>query len=394
MLNKKLLGIISLSCIVSLIHCSDPVNTGKSVAEFSYWTVGSSGISSRFGTNIYRTFDSLRESTGQLDEFLFAIAEEPVTADQIRERSGLSQAQVEYFITVFDSLRFIKKHDESRWATVLPVITDNRMKIIRKDLASMAESVAQYLKEEGSRIRTLYDKVKSPLDPSWENISHLIIDKFIVDGSFHSNLNRLKRESDSGKPGYREMNVIPAFLLQQGENFVNFGCNWYKFNEDDDQREVYVLHGAVLDRYQITMNKYRGNRDFAACLLNVSPKGEINNLTQLEKEMLRGLDWIPGDSLMVPIVKAGTIISLQPTVEDIGRAAAEVAYAKISDITDSYNRSSYSKFIQYKEDYIQVLIHSLFGLTIEQLVKNGTVAKIPILVPESFGVFIVNGKLY
>lgn len=394
MQNGKLIKIIPLSFMICLISCSTFDDSVKNHKEFTFWTVGSGGIEARFGTNIYQAFDSMRRNTGQLDEFLFTIAEEPLTINQIQERSGLTQSQVEYFIVNLDSCNFIKKDDQNRWATTLPVITDRQSKIIRKDLAPMANSVAQYLMKEVPQIRTLYDNVKSPVDPSWEDISHLIIDKFIIDGSFHVNVNRLKRESNVSELDNRKMSVIPAYLVQKGENYSKFGCNWYKFNEGDDQREVYVLHGAVLDRYHIAMNKYRGDQHFSAGLFNISPEGGIDSLTDREKEMLRDLDWISGDRLLVPIVKAGTIKSLQPAIENIGRDAAEVAFAKFSDIIDSYNKSTYSKFLDYDEDYIQVLIHSLFGLTIEHLVRNGTVSQIPETVPESFGVYIVYGKLF
>lgn len=394
MLNRTLFKFITLSILICLSSCGDSGHSGSSPAEFSFWTVGSSSINARFGTEIYDVLDSMRGNTGQLDQFLFAIAEEPLTIDQVREKSGLTQSQVEYFIANLDSCNFIKKYNQNRWATTLPVITDNQMKIIRKDLAPMANSVAQFLNKEIHQIKMLYDEVKSPIDPSWENISHLIIDKFIIDATFHRNLNRLKRESDVSEPDNMKMSVIPAFLLYRGENFSNFGCNWYKFNDGDDQREVYVLHGAVLDRYDITMNNYVKNKDFSASLFNISPEGGIDSLTNQEKEILRNLDWISGDRLLVPIIKASTIKSLLPVLENIGRDAAEVAYAKFTDITESYSKSTYSKFLDNKEDYIQVLIHSLFGLTIEQLVRSGTVTEVPETVPESFGVYIVFGKLY
>ena len=394
MRNGKFFKFIPLILMICLFSCSNSDNSVKNRKEFTFWTVGSGDINARFGTKIHQELDRLRENRGQLDEFLFAIAEEPLTKNQIQERSGLTQSQVEYFIANLDSCNIIKKFNQNRWATTLPAITDNQMKMIRKDLSPMANSVAQFLKKETHRIRTLYDKVKSPLDPSWEDISHLIISKLIIDGTFHVNLNRLRRESDVSEPDSRKMSVMPAFLLQIGENFLNFGCNWYKFNEGDDQREVYVLHGAVLDRYDIAMNKYRGDQHFSACLFSISPDGGIDFLKDREKEMLRDLDWISGDRLLVPIVKAGTIKSLLPALENTGRDAAEVAFAKFTDITDSYNKSTYSKFLDNDEDYIQVLIHSLFGLTIEHLIRSGTVSPVPETVPESFGVYFVFGRLY
>ena len=387
--NRKNFVLILISCFFFLVSCGDDSSSDRSHVEFNFYTVGSGDINARFGTEIYQALERLRGNTGQLDKFLYTIAEKPITKNQIRERSGLTQSQVEYFIANLESCKFIKEYDQNRWMTTLPVITDNQMKIIRKDLTPMANSVAQYLKKEVPQIKALYDKVKSPLDPSWEDISHLIISKFIIDGTFHSNLNRLKRENDN-----QMTNVIPAYIRQTGEDNSNFGCNWYKFNKGDDQREVYVLHGGILNRYEIKMNKYRGDQNFATCLLNITPEGGIDSLTDQEKEMMRELDWISGDRLLVPIVQAGTIKSLWPLMENIGKDAAEVAFARFTDITDSYNKSTYSKFLVNDEDYIQVLIHSLFGLTIEQLVKSGTLSPVPETVPESFGVYFVFGKLF
>lgn len=394
MLTKILFKSITLCSIICLLHCSEPEYSSSSHPEFVFMTVGSSNINARFGVKIYQALDSLRNKTGKLDEFLFTIAEEPLTPDQVRERSSLTQAEVEYIIAYLDSCNFIKRIYKNQWATTLPVITDNQMKNIRMDLAPMANSVTQYFEKAIPRVKVLYDEVRSPSDPSWQDVSHLIVDKLIIDATFHRNLNRLKRGNDIIESDEQTKSVMPAFLLHRGENFSNFGCNWYKFNEGGDQREVYVLHGAILDRYDIKMEKYRGNEHFSACLFSISPDGDIGSLTYREKEMLRDLNWIADDHLLIHIVKARTIKSIMPELENIGREAAEIAFDRIADITDSYESSNYSQFISHKEDYIQVLIHSLFGLTIEQLVNSGTVSHVPEGVPESFGVFIVDGRLY
>lgn len=381
-----LIPLCLLICIISCAKVDDPVEKQN---EFTFYTVGSGGIKARFGTDIHRALDNLRQNTDHFDEFLFATAEEPLTKDQIREKSGLSRSQVEYFIANLDSCNIIKKIDQNRWATTLPVVTDKMMLVIREDLTPMAKSVAQYLEQEIPQIRTLYDKVKSSLDPPWEDVSHLIISKFIIDGTFHSHFNRIKRESDN-----RAIDVIPAYMRQKGEYNSNFGCNWYKFSEGDDQREVYVLHGAILDRYNIAVNQYRRDQYFPSCLFNISPEGRIDVLGVREREILENLDWITGDHLMVPIVKAATIKRLWPEMEKIGKDAAAVAHAQFNDMKDSYNRSTHSKFLDHDEDYIQVLVHSLFGLTIEHLVKSGSVSQIPQPVPESFGVYLVFGQLF
>jgi hypothetical protein len=394
MQNKKLSGFILLCFISCLIRCGDSNHSGSNNPEFAFWTVGSGDINDRFGTNTYQVLDSLRKNTGLLDEFLSTIAEKPLTKNQIRAKSGLTRSQVDFIITRLNESNFIKKVNRDQWATTIPVVTDNQMKKIRKDLTPMADSVARYISNEAYRIRSLYDQVKLSRDPSWENVSHLIISKLIIDGTFHSNLNRLKRKSKAGEHDTREESVMPAFLLQKGGNNLNFGCNWYKFNEAEDQREIFVLHGAVLNRFHIDMEKHRRDQEFSAGLFKISPEGGLDSLTNSEKEMLLKLGWISGDRLLVPIVEAGTIKRLFPEMENIGKDAAEVAFAGFEDITDSYNRSTYSEFLDYDEDYIQVLIHSLFGLTIEHLVRMGTVSGIPETVPESFCVYFVFGKLY
>lgn len=393
MLNRKHCALILLSCFFFLVCCSNVSCSGRNHAELRFWTVGD-GINVRFGTDVYQALDRLRENTSQLDEFLLTIADGPLTKMQILERSGLRQSQVDYFITNLDSLKLINKDDQDRWATVLPVITDKQMKIIRKDLNPMANSVAQYLKKEMHPIKTLYDRVKSPLDPPWEDIAHLIVDKFIIDGTFHSHINKLERERDVRKRDGRHRRTAQAFFLEFGKNFSTFGSNWYAYNQGGNQREVYVLHGAVLDRYDVAMNKYRGSREFATALFNITLEGGIYTLTDLEKEMLKSLGWIANDGLLVPIVRAVTIKSLWPAIEKIGRDAAGVAFGNFSAITDSYSKAPHSKFLENDDDYIQVCIHVLFGLIIEHLVKNGAVSRIPDPVPESFGVYFVFGKLF
>jgi hypothetical protein len=110
--------------------------------------------------------------------------------------------------------------------------------------------------------------------------------------------------------------------------------------------------------------------------------------------MLKDLEWIAEESLLVPIVQANTIKSLWPMMEKIGHDAAEVAFERFSDITDSFAGSPYSEFSDGSDDYVQVCYHVLFGVLIEQLVENGVVSPIPEPVPEYFGVYFVFGKLF
>lgn len=393
--KRKHLQIILLSCLFCFVWGNAMSQSKRNHSDLAFWTVGNTdGMVARFGVNVRQALSSLKADKAQLDGFLLTISEQPLTRTEIIERSGLAESQVDHFISKLDSAKLIKKDDQARWVTTIPVITDNQMRIIRKDLARMASNVVEYLKKETPRLKAFYDEVKSPMDPPWEVVSHLIIDKFIIDGTFHSSINRLKEEKDVRELGRQRQRATPAFFLEVGENFSNFGCNWYPYNELDDQREVYVLHGGVLHRHEIAMNKYRGDQHFSAALFKITPEGGLHSLTSQEKEMLRYLNWISNDSLLVPIVNAITIKRLWPTIEELGKDAAILGFGSFADITDSYKKAPHSGFLDEDDDYVQVCIHVLFGLTIEHLVNTGVVARIPNPVPESFGVYVVNGKLF
>jgi hypothetical protein len=370
-------------------------NSKPKPTSVRFWTVGGAdGIVERFGTNFYDVLDDLDRNKDAFDHFLLAIAEGPLMEKQIVEKSALSESRVEHFISILGDIRVIKKDEKGRWATTLPVITDNQMKVIRNDVSPMAYSIAQYMKKEMHQLETLYEQKKTPPDPSWEDVSHLLIDKFIIDGTFHSGILKLERKRAGEAPEKQNTHTTPAFFLEQGNNFSSFGTNWYPFTRGDDQREVYVLHGAVFDRYVIAMNEYRGNRDFGSVLFKITPEGDLHSLTDDEKAMLGHLEWIAEERLLAPIVHADTIKSLWPTIEKMGIDAAEVAFEHFSDILDSHGDSPYSQFLDGSDDYIQVCYHVLFGVLIEQLVESGVVSPIPEPVPEYFGVYLIVGKVF
>lgn len=391
--NYRILVYLLILILMMSVACTKQDSPKSGDLRF-YRVGGQKGIIERFGTNVYETFNELDVHKDAFDRFLFTIAEEPLTEKQIVEKSTLSSSQVMNFISTLDSINVVKKDEQGRWATTVPVITDRQMKVIRKDLTPMANSVAQYLKKEVHQLKTLYNEVKLPHDPPWEDMTHLIIDKLIIDGTFHSKMNRLKREKEARETDDQYQYMIPAFFLEHGENFSNFGTNWYGFPKNDDQRDVFVLHGALFDRSVIAMNKYRGDENFGSALFKISPEGSIASLTEQEKDMLRYLKWTAEDRLLVPIVHANTLKSLWSTMEKIGNDAAEVAFEHFSDIVESFNNSPYSKFCEGNSDYIQVCYHALFGITIEQLVENGIVSPIPEPVPEHLGVYFVFGDLY
>jgi hypothetical protein len=276
----------------------------------------------------------------------------------------------------------------------VPVITDQRIKVIKEQLHPIASGVSSFIEGVVSQLTALYDEVKSESDPPWQDVAHLIVDKFIVDGSFHRAVGTLERQRGIGVHYNQAQNHITAFFLERGENFSAFGTNWYAFNEGDAQREVYVLHGALFRRYDIQMNRYRGDGGFSSALFKVSPEGGLGSLTSREIEMLEELGWLSGSRFAVPLVQANTLKALLPLADTIGAGAAEVLFENHSSITDSFDESPHSRFLDAGGDYLQVCYHTLFSSVLEELVNSGVLPPLPESIPEYLGVYVVLGKMY
>lgn len=361
--------------------------------DLSFWTVGSSGVEERFCETFYESLQELEKDREVLNRFLLTLALRPLSEAEIVHRSRLAESRVRDLVEKLGSMGVIEEED-GLWKTTLPVVADPQMKRIKADIRPMTEAVAGYFRDALPRLRTAYVTAKSPGDPCWTDAAHLMVDKFIIDGPFHRNVNRLQRERSVRTDPPDKPRVIPAFFLEQGEHFSTFGTNWYKFTQGGGQREVYVLHGGVMDRFTIPMNAYRGDAGFASILFQITRGDGLSNLTIGEKNTLEDLGWIIEDRLLVPIIEANTIRSLFPLFDEIGREAAETAAGDLSILDASFRASPYARFLEHDDDYRQVCIHTLFSSVIERLVDEELLPPIPDPVPDHFAVFLVKGRLF
>jgi hypothetical protein len=364
---------------------------GQPPPNLSFWTVGSEGLAFRFGTDLYPTLEGDREV---IESILLAVAEQPLADRQIAESTHLSRSRLRDLMGRLEAVHLVRKAGD-RWAATLPVVTDERMKQIRQALMPLARAVARAIGGEVPGLARFYDSVRSPADPPWRDIAHLVVDKFIVDGTFHSALERLERERGVLDRYYSpEQRRIPAFFLERGEHFSTLGSNWYPFWQGDAQREVYVLHGALFERFDIRMNAYRKDPVFSTALFGITQAGGIASLGDAERGVLHALGWIDGDRLLVPVVQAAAMKAVLSRLEAIGSAGAMTAFNRHSIITGAFDLSPYSAFLDGAGDYIQVCYHVLFGLVLEQLVETGVLPGLPEPVPEHVGVYIIMGKLF
>ena len=362
-------------------------------ARLSFWVVGGGdGSAIRFGTdNVTKALADERRDT---ELILLGIAERTLSADAIAARTKLSRARVLGLLARLQALHLVKEDDKARWATTIPVITDEQMKRIRKGLTPMACDVARKVAANAPALTALYQSVKSTTDPAWQDIAHLVIDIVLVDGSFRRAIQRLELERGVHQRYYNhDQDIIPAFFLERGEQFSTSGTNDYDFQNGSEQREVYVLHGAVLKRYDMRMNAHRSDPVLSAALFQLTPAGGIESLTGDETETLRALGWIENDRLLVPVIQAKTVQALMPLLEKIGADAGNVVLDEHRRIITAFDHSPYSRFEQSGGDYIQVCYHVLFDLVLEQLAATGVLSAFPRPAPEHFGVYIILGQL-
>jgi hypothetical protein len=360
-----------------------------------FWNVGNKeGMDQRFGTSFYKTLKILKKNKNQLDCFLCSIAEQPLAKKEILKKCNILPSQLETMLSLLTSINLIKKNGQNQWSTKVPLVTDNQMKLIKKNLKPLAWEVAQYLKEEIAIIKKTYEKGKTMADPAWEKIAHLVIDKFIIDATFHAAIGRLEREKGLKRYYSQDQKYIPAFFLELGPNYSTFGTNWYCFKHDGKKREVYILHGALFKRFNFPFNRHRNDQHFSALLHRVSADGRLQFMTESQKQVFQKLGWVTKNRLAVPIIRAIQIKSMLSDLEKIGKGGAEVFFKHFSIIIDSFKNSPYANFMEGGGDYIQVCYHVLFSEIIEQLVKTGVLPPIPESVPEHFGVYITIGSVF
>jgi hypothetical protein len=357
----------------------------------SFWTVGAGEAATRrFGPDLYRLLDG--EKTA-VDRILLAISDHPLGRARLSQRTRISGDSICELLRQLEAVHLVERYND-RWSTSVPVIDDEQMGRIRRVLVPVAREVAVEIGRHLPRLRAVYDSARSASDPTWDAVAHLMLDKFVVDGTFHSAIGRLERERGARQYYSDGQSIIPAFFLERGENYSTFGSNWYPFVEGDRQREVYVLHGSAFLRFDIRMNEYRGDSSFSDALFALAPDGGTASLRGSQEDVFRSLGWIEGDSLLVPAVRAGTVRLMWPALEEVGSAAAEVVFDHYSLILDGYRRSPYAEFLDAGGDYLQVCYHVLFGVVLEQLAEAGVVPEFPDQVPEHFGVYLVIGQLF
>jgi len=351
---------------------------------------GTDGVAKRFGD-----LNQLRallndEKRSACEKIFLALAEKPLSQEEIVKSVDLSTEMVRDVLTMLESLNMISEIDE-KWTATLPVITDQEMAVLRKALSPLAERIAETISVFVPQINRVYEEYRLTTDPVWDRMAHLFIDNFLLDASFLRKLDNAEKERGINQHYSEKQKILPAFFLETGENFTNFGCNSYSFSEEGNNRRifVFVLHGTLFDRIQIRVNKYGRNPDFSSALFKITPKAERTDLTLAEKEILEDLEWIKKERVLVPVLKGNIRKHLTPLFMQAAESAAEVVFENFIVILEAYEKSPYSNYLDGSGDYIQYVYHFLMYASIEELIEKGFLPTVPKPVPGYFGAFIL-----
>lgn len=331
-----------------------------------------------------------KEKRRTAEKFLLAIARKPLSKEQILKQSHLSLEEFDDISSFLLSIKMIAPIN-NEWATTLPVIIDQEMSTLRENLSPLADKIASAVSGFIPQIKTVYDQNRLASDPELEKVAHLFISYFLMDTSFLRFLGTLENKKGFRQYYSEKQNILPAFFLEVGKNFTNFGCNSYSFDTGEKKRRIYVfvLHGTLFDRIKVLVNKYERNPDFSSALFKLLPQAGSPPLSENEKKICKALGWMEEDKLMVPVLNIGVRRHLTPILSKAAESAAEEVFKNFEVILDTFKKSPYSKFLDGAGDYIQYCYHILMYLTIEKLIRKGLLPAIPKPVPGYLGTYIL-----
>jgi hypothetical protein len=382
--------------IISLLFSAIQTNAGQiSPQEKSSLTFlivgGRDGFTKRFGeVTPFRQLFYSSEKKRMAEKLLLSISCQPLSKEQILIQSALSKDEFEEIASLLLSLNMISSKD-GVWTTSLPVFTGREMAALRQKLSPVSDKMVAATSSSIPLIKNLYDQNRIPSDPEWKETAHLFISYFLLDTFLLRSLSELE-----GKKGFRQyysekQKVIPAFFLETGENFTNFGCNAYSFkgNENNQSIHVFVLHGTLFERIQISLNRYEKNPDLSSALFKLIPQEGKCSPSDQEIKILEALGWLENKELKVPMIDSRIRAPLTPLLAKAAESTAEVVFENFNVILDAFEGSPYSKFLDGAGDYIQYSYHVFMYLTIEKLIQQAILPAIPKPLPEYFGTYVL-----
>jgi hypothetical protein len=382
--------------IFSLLFSSVPLTARQAAQQdrdkLTFLIVGSrDGFIRRFAdVSPYRQLFYSPDKKKMAEKVLLSLACQPLSKEQIIIQSGLAEDEFEEISSLLLSLNMISIKDGT-WATSLPVFTGQEMAVLRQKLSPLADKMADVIANSVLQIKDLYDQNRLPSDPEWKKTAHLFISYFLLDTFLLQSQSQLEEEKGFRHYYSKKQKIIPAFFLETGENFTNFGCNSYSFNGSENKRSifVFVLHGTLFERIQISLNKYENNPDLSSALFKLIPQEGNPSLSDQEKKILENLGWLKNDELKVPMIDSRIRASLTPPLAKAAESTAEMVFENFDIILHAFNESSYSRFLDGAGDYIQYSYHVLMYLTIEELIQRGVLPAIPEPLPEYFGTYVL-----
>jgi len=348
---------------------------------------GRAALEKRFGPDFKKFY--FGDHIAAMDSLLLAIAENPLEKSQIVSQTGLPAEEIDKLVSMAQSLSLIVPRDKAR-ATTVPVFTGQEMAAIESSLSPLGETIASHVSAMIPQLSDTYTKARPVGDPDWDKVAHFLVDFSLMDIAFLMGLRQLETQKGSRQYYSEAQTTLPAFFLELGSNFTNFGCNYYSYaiSEKNIGINVSVLHGTLFNRTEILMNQYENNPELPMTLFKLTPPGSKEALLEKERKLLAGLGWLEQGKPVVPVFDINTQIKMYPQIQKAGRAAAEIVFSNFDVLVGGFQKSVYAKFFDGAGDYLQYAYHVLMYITIEKLIQKGFLPPILQPVPKWFGTFI------
>lgn len=363
------------------------------MTEIRFYIVGSGEEAiERFGDNPWKELNLLEEMTP--GKIALALEGGSHSLPEIAEITGLPSEEVETHLDKLQQLNFVKKRKEE-FHNLVPAFSSQTQRNIKETLSRTARKEAEKAKKILPHLKTSWkESLESKI--TWDAGAHLIIDDMALDNGFLHAVNQLERKSSFWDRRTKGQQALPAFWIERGPNFVNFGVNKPPFY---GRIRIILLHGNLFprEREEFVLLQKEATKEI---LEQATSKGGIKaGKNEVKSSVLRKLtrknvlkEKNGTFTLNIPSIPVNALSHLLTDLAQLATSTAKAVAGDFDKLLDIYKKLSHSKYLEGSGDFLELCYHTLMPLTIQTLTENGYLPALPEEINLSTGMGILRGK--
>ncbi|RLE83272.1 MAG: hypothetical protein DRJ67_12540 [Thermoprotei archaeon] len=328
----------------------------------------------RFGAN---PWELLSDRGSQ--ELMLALADGPRTLAELRDKVAPE---------ALERLDILVKHGLVRqvggaYAASIPVVTDAKARRLRVLLRPLAAAVAGVVERRVGEVKSAFMRTRLAEGFEWGDVAHILVDALLLDFSMLSCVENLLTRERLFQGWSRWQRVIPFFGMEVGPHMANFGVNsWFI-----DGFGISVMHGSMIRRTGL-LRLMSVLQEQGEVLLELCRSGSIREVPSglVELGLVRASG--EGYELAVPVLRGGDKVLVTEAVVAVAHEAAEELVARYGVIEDAFRSLGYAEWLEGVGDFVELAIHVVMALSIEELVERGALPGIPEEPSASWGVWL------